>query len=112
MSIPAQQPSLRWLAIGRVEDVPAQGARVVLTPDTAIAVFKTRDGRLFAIEDRCPHKGGPLSEGLVHGDCVVCPLHGLKIDLVKGSAIAPDEGSVKRYPIRQEGEQLFLGVAC
>ncbi|RFA30775.1 nitrite reductase (NAD(P)H) small subunit [Alkalilimnicola ehrlichii] len=100
MSTPVAELRTRWVAVGSPDDIPAQGARVVLTQDAAIAVFKTVDGRIFALEDHCPHKGGPLSQGIVHGDCVSCPLHGMKISLAEGKALAPDEGEVRRYPVK------------
>ena len=65
-----------------------------------IAVFRTADDRVFALRDRCPHKGGPLSQGIVFGESVACPLHNWCIDLKSGCATAPDEGSVKRFPVR------------
>jgi nitrite reductase (NADH) small subunit len=111
MSMPAENlTTTKWIAIGHVDAIPRQGSRVVLTPDAAIAVFKTLDGRLFALEDRCPHRGGPLSEGIVSGDCVTCPLHSMKISLAEGTALAPDEGQVKRYPVKLEGDQVLLGL--
>ena len=89
-----------WIAICRFEDVPRLGARRVATPWGAVALFRTRDDRLYAIEDRCPHKGGPLSQGIVHDNAVACPLHGWVIDLECASARAPDTGCVRRFDVR------------
>ncbi len=89
-----------WIAIGTVDDIPRQGARVVMTKAGAIAVFRTVDDEIFALRDKCPHKGGPLSQGIVHGRKVACPLHDWKIDLASGRAVAPDEGCAARFAVR------------
>lgn len=89
-----------WLSVGRLEDIPRQGARVVKTPAGDIAVFRTVDDEVFALRDRCPHKGGQLSQGIVHGRKVACPLHDWKINLDSGLAVAPDEGCAASFPVR------------
>ena len=89
-----------WLQIGRLEDIPRQGARVVTTATGDIALFRTVDDEVFALRDQCPHKGGPLSQGIVHGKKVACPLHDWKIALDSGLAVAPDVGCSARYPVR------------
>ncbi|PIX95603.1 MAG: nitrite reductase (NAD(P)H) small subunit [Hydrogenophilales bacterium CG_4_9_14_3_um_filter_63_34] len=89
-----------WLQIGRLEDIPRQGARVVTTATGDIALFRTVDDEVFALRDQCPHKGGPLSQGIVHGKKVACPLHDWKIALDSGLAVAPDVGCAARYPVR------------
>jgi nitrite reductase (NADH) small subunit len=84
-------------------DIPRLGARVVERPSARggnIALFRTADDRVFALADRCPHKGGPLSQGIVHGNRVACPLHNWTIDLGTGTAVEPDQGCVARYPVR------------
>jgi len=84
-------------------DIPRLGARVVERAGACgvnIAVFRTADDLVFALADRCPHKGGPLSQGIVHGNRVACPLHNWNIDLGTGTAVEPDEGCVARYPVR------------
>ena len=80
-----------------VEDIPAFGARVVQTPTGPIAIFKVQDDHIFAVLDECPHKKGPLSQGIVHGKTVTCPLHAWNIRLDDGTACAPDEGCVKTF---------------
>jgi nitrite reductase (NADH) small subunit len=100
-----------WHALCQIGDIPRQGARIVGRPgQTDIAVFRTQDDSVFAIEDRCPHKGGPLSAGLVHGNAVACPLHNWTIDLASGEAVAPDSGCVRRYDVRLEGQQIWLAL--
>ncbi len=75
-----------WTSIGNVNDIPVAGARVVTLPGCRIAVFRTGDNQIFALEDRCPHRGGPISQGIVHGKKVTCPLHNLVINLADGEA--------------------------
>lgn len=90
----------QWLHVGRLDDIPRQGSRVVSRPDSDdIAIFRTADDAVFAIGNRCPHKGGPLDQGLVHGHRVACPLHGWRIQLEAGEAVAPDQGCVPRFPV-------------
>jgi nitrite reductase (NADH) small subunit len=89
-----------WLDIGWVDDIPRLGARVVRRPNGNIAVFRTADDRIFALDDRCPHKGGPLSQGIVHGERVTCPLHNWMVELSDGKAVAPDEGCVAMHRVR------------
>jgi nitrite reductase (NADH) small subunit len=92
-----------------LDDIPRLGARRVRRIDGAeIAVFRTADDRVFALLDRCPHKGGPLSQGIVFGAKVACPLHNWTIDLDSGRAVAPDEGCVRRFAVRVEGGRVLL----
>jgi nitrite reductase (NADH) small subunit len=90
----------KWLTVGPLAAIPRQGARQVRHGKDCIALFRTMDDELFALQDRCPHRLGPLSQGLVHGRQVTCPLHGWNICLASGEAQAPDHGSVTRYPVR------------
>lgn len=99
-----------WIEIGAVEDIPRQGARVVKTAAGNIAVFRTLDGEVFALRDQCPHKGGPLSQGIVSGNKVACPLHDWKIALDTGLAVAPDKGCAARFPVRLEGGKVSLSL--
>ena len=101
---------MRWSKIGSINDIPRRGARCVATPRGRIAVFRTADDQVFAIEDRCPHKGGPLSQGIVHGTSVTCPLHSWVISLETGKALGADEGGVRTIPVRVDGEQLFIDL--
>ena len=108
-----------WKSICRVDDIPVLGARRVRRPaGTDVAVFRTADDRVFALLDRCPHKGGPLSQGIVFGEHVACPLHNWAISLVDGQARAPDIGCAVRFAVRveagtvslQDSELAMLGV--
>ncbi|GGF63701.1 tRNA-(guanine-N1)-methyltransferase [Paracoccus acridae] len=97
-----------FVDIGSLDDVPAQGARVVRTAQGCVAVFRTADDRVFALEDRCSHKGGPLSEGIVHGTFVTCPLHNWVFDMNTGQAQGADEGRVRTFAAKvQEGRILI-----
>ncbi|TJW41668.1 MAG: nitrite reductase small subunit NirD, partial [Mesorhizobium sp.] len=80
------------------------------TPQGKIAVFRTAEDQVFAIDDHCPHKGGPLSQGIVHGAAVTCPLHNWVISLETGKAQGADEGAVRTIPVRVEGERLFIAL--
>jgi nitrite reductase (NADH) small subunit len=81
-----------------LEDIPRLGSRRVRRSDGAeIAVFRTDDDRVFALLDRCPHKGGPLSQGIVFGTRVACPLHNWSIELDTGCAVAPDIGCTQHF---------------
>lgn len=105
----AEQPS-DWIEVGSISDIPRQGARVIECAEGNIAVFRTIDDKIFALRDECPHKGGPLSQGIVHGTKVACPLHDWKINLDSGEAVAPDEGCAASYPIRLDGDTVFLSL--
>ena len=98
-----------WKAICRVDDIPVLGARRVLRPaGVDVAVFRAADDRVFALLDRCPHKGGPLSQGIVFGEHVACPLHNWAISLVDGAARAPDVGCAIRFAVRVDGGEVSL----
>jgi len=98
-----------WTPIARLADIPALGARrVARERGLPVAVFRTADDRVFALLDRCPHRGGPLSQGIVFGDSVACPLHNWSIGLADGQAAAPDEGCVPRFACKVDGGRVFL----
>lgn len=101
---------MTWIDVGSLEDIPLRGARCVVTPQGRIAVFRTADEEVFAIDDRCPHKGGPLSQGIVHGRAVTCPLHNWAISLETGQALGADEGAVRTIPIKTENGRLLMAV--
>jgi nitrite reductase (NADH) small subunit len=103
----------RWIDVGAVTDIPLRGARRVVTPFGDIAVFRTGDGGVFALRDRCPHKQGPLSQGLVHGRTVTCPLHGMNIDLSTGEPMGADagKGCAPTIPVRVAEGRVFLASA-
>lgn len=102
---------MNWIDIGALEDIPREGARVVKTAQGCVAVFRTASDQVFAMDDRCPHKGGPLSEGIVHGNSVTCPLHSWVFSLETGMAQGADVGSVRSYGARIEGGRILLDAA-
>ena len=97
-----------WLDIGPLEDVPFRGSRLVKTETGDIAVFKAADGAIFALWDKCPHKGGPLSQGIVHGHAVTCPLHNWVIALDSGDVRGPDKGCARKVAIRVTDGRIQL----
>ncbi len=102
-------PAPDWKLICRVDDIPRLGARRVARENGApVAVFRTADDRVFALLDRCPHKGGPLSQGIVAGDGVACPLHNWTIGLADGCARAPDAGCTSRFAVMVQGGAVML----
>lgn len=101
-----------WIEIGALEDIPRQGARVLKTSIGCIAVFRTANDEVFALDDKCPHKGGPLSQGIVHGTSVTCPLHNWVIDLESGAAMGADQGVVATHRIRVEQGRIYIGGAA
>ena len=101
-----------WKAICRVDDIPVRGARCVArTQGLDVALFRTADDEVFALLDRCPHRGGPLSQGIVFGRSVACPLHNWTIGLADGRAQAPDEGCTARFSVRVEDGVVYLDAA-
>ncbi len=103
--------ALDWVAIGTLDDIPRQGARVVATARGDVAVFRTGDDALFALDDRCPHRGGRLSAGIVHGHAVTCPLHNWVIGLADGRAVAPDDGCTRTVPVRLQDGAVLLRLS-
>jgi nitrite reductase (NADH) small subunit len=99
---------MNWIAVGSITDIPRRGARCIDTPDGKVAVFRTADDRVFAIDDHCPHKGGPLSQGIVHGTLVTCPLHNWVISLESGKAQGADEGCVRTIAVKVEDGTLYI----
>ena len=98
----------RWIEVVELAQIPVLGSRVIKTRDMEIAVFRGADDQVYAIRDACPHKNGPLSQGIMHGGSVTCPLHNWRIDLTSGKALAPDEGCTNVYPVRVEAGLVYL----
>ena len=97
------------LDIGPIDAIPLPGARKVVTPKGCVAVFRTGPEEVFATSNVCPHKGGPLAEGIVHGGKVTCPLHNNVVDLATG---ASEEGRVSTYPVEVRGGRILLDVSA
>lgn len=97
-----------WIDIAALDAVPQRGARVVKTAQGCVAVFRTATDDVYALDNACPHKAGPLAEGIVHGTSVTCPLHNWVISLETGAAQGADNGQVATYPARVEGGRILL----
>lgn len=101
-----------WVLVCQQSDVPVLGSRIVSGALVGpIALFRTLDDQIFAVLDQCPHKGGPLSQGIVHGHTVTCPMHAWNINLTDGCAIAPDQGCARKFKVRCEDENIYLAQA-
>ncbi|MUI00913.1 nitrite reductase small subunit NirD [Pseudomonas aeruginosa] len=101
---------MNWQDICALDEINPLGSRVVAGPKGDIAIFRAADDQVFALDDRCPHKGGPLSQGLIYGKRVACPLHNWQIELESGEAVAPDQGCAHRHPVRVENGRVLLGL--
>ncbi|MFQ6552181.1 nitrite reductase small subunit NirD [Aestuariibius insulae] len=102
---------MSWIDIGALGDIPIRGARKVKTRAGCIAIFRTDETTIFATSSTCPHKGGPLEEGIVHGTSVTCPLHNWVFDLETGEAQGPDDGRIATYPAKVEEGRILIDAA-
>lgn len=103
---------IAWVDVCSVDDVPRQGARVLRrVSGDDLALFRSAAGTVFALRDRCPHKGGPLSQGIVFGERVACPLHNWSIGLADGQAAAPDVGCTRAYAVRVVAGRVLMDAA-
>lgn len=110
MNAPEKIMMNEWVKVCAVEDIPPLGARVVHSVHGDIAVFRNAEDEVFALLDKCPHKGGPLSQGIVFGRHVACPLHNWSIGLADGAAVAPDVGCTRRFDTRVENGRVMLKI--
>lgn len=100
-----------WTVFCQLDDIPRLGARrVARAGSTDVAIFRTAADKVFALLDRCPHKGGPLSQGIVFGESVACPLHNWTIELGDGCARAPDQGCTQRFSVKIDGTAVSLDL--
>ena len=97
--------------VATLDEIRRLGSLVVKCGETRIALFRTEDDRVFAAEDKCPHKAGPLSQGIVHGCRVTCPLHNMVLDLETGFAVAPDVGKVRTFPAKVDDGAIWLDTS-
>ena len=103
---------MSWIDVGHIDDIPLRGARLVKTAVGCVALFRTSETDVYAASDTCPHKGGPLSEGIIHGNQVTCPLHNWVFSLDTGLAQGADEGHISTYGVRlKDGRVLLDGDA-
>ena len=99
-----------WTRVCALDEIPVLGARVFRKGPENISVFRNDADEVFALHDKCPHKGGPLSQGIVHGRSVTCPLHNWKIDLANGEAVAPDSGCTRAFPVKVVDGAVLLAL--
>ncbi|WP_172300418.1 nitrite reductase small subunit NirD [Pseudoruegeria sp. HB172150] len=99
---------MSWIDLGPIDEIPVRGARLVKTHVGCIGLFRTAEAEVFAAANKCPHKGGPLSEGIIHGQKVTCPLHNWVFDLNTGEAQGADQGRIETYPVRLEDGRVLL----
>ena len=99
-----------WKKLCPLDEIPRLGSRVVASEHGDIAIFRLANDEVFALHDKCPHKGGPLSQGLVHGRRVTCPLHGWNFELDSGQAVAPDSGCSATFAAKVEDGNVFLAL--
>ncbi len=103
---------MSWIDIGHIDEVPLRGARLVKTPVGCVGIFRTDVAEIFAASNTCPHKQGPLVEGIVHGQSVTCPLHNWVFDLNTGEAKGAEDGRIATYPVRLENGRILLDGAA
>jgi len=99
---------INWIEVGKVSDIAMLGSRIVKKGNLEIALFRTENDKIYALKNKCAHKGGPLSEGIVHDCYVTCPLHNWVFDLNNGKATGVDKGKVATYPVKVENGIIFL----
>ncbi len=99
-----------WKKLCPLEEIPRLGSRVVASEHGDIAIFRLANDEVFAVHDKCPHKGGPLSQGIVSGGTVTCPLHGWKIGFEDGEAVAPDVGCVQSFSVKRVGDDVWIAL--
>ena len=103
---------MSWIDVGHIDDIPLRGARLVKTRAGCVALFRTDAAEVFATSNTCAHRGGPLSEGIVHDRKVTCPLHNWVYSLETGEAQGADDGRIATYPVRVEGGRLMLDLGA
>ena len=97
-----------WIKLITKDEIPSMGSRKVIIGEIEIAIFKTKDDSIFAINNLCPHKKGKLSEGLVHEHIVTCPLHNWDVDLASGEALGNDSGCTNVYKTKIKNNIVYL----
>lgn len=97
--------------IGTLNDIPLRGARQVQYGDTMIAIFRNAQSKVFALEDKCPHSGCPISNGIVHDNSVTCPIHNWVVSLETGEALGADEGQTATFAVQMDGDKILLSTA-
>jgi nitrite reductase (NADH) small subunit len=99
---------MNWLKVTHINDIPEMGSRKVIYKDVEIALFKTKNAKIFAVNNTCPHKQGKLSEGIVHDEKITCPMHNWVIDLPSGEALGEDCGCTQTYETKIENDLIYI----
>ena len=107
----SETPAVPWVRICSLEELPVGLGRAFRVAEQTVALFRTRAGRVFAVDNRCPHKNGPLAEGMLAGDSVVCPLHAFRYEMASGQCDQPGACPVTTYPVEVRGSDVFLTLA-
>lgn len=102
--------SLKKIEVASIADLSVGIGKKIIIAGEEIALFKQKDGTVNAIKNSCPHKGGPLSEGIVSGEHIFCPLHDWKINLNDGKVQEPDTGCVETYKVEIVNEKIYIYV--
>jgi len=102
--------SWRLVDLGSVEFLPLGEGRAYVVNDLTIAVFRQRDGRLYATDNACPHRGGPLADGIVGAGKIICPLHAWKFELESGHCLA-ENATIRTYPVREVNGRILLDLS-
>lgn len=105
-------PEKLWMDVCALEDIPWRGGRVLKIGAGCVALFRTHENEVFALDDKCPHKGGPLSQGIVHDNAVTCPLHNLVLDLATGKARGQGEGQVRTHACKRKDDRVLIDISC
>ena len=111
MNAPVRKIKKAWIEIGEIRDIPLRGSHCVSYGEKTIAVFRTSENDIYALEDNCPHKNGPLSQGIVHDGCVTCPLHNWVISLETGQAQGADNGQTNTFPIKVQDQKILIQIS-
>lgn len=106
----ALEEAVEFTTVCALDDLPIGLGRPFVIGSHRVAIFRTRTGKVFAVADRCPHKGGPLSDGMLAGEQVVCPMHAFRFD-ASGNCDQPSVCPVQTYPVEVIEHVVRVGVS-
>lgn len=107
-SLPAEEAS--WVALGAVEQIGLGQGRCFRIGALQLAIFRLRSGEVYALDAACPHRGGPLADGLIGGQTVICPLHGYRFSLSDGRSL-DGEFNTNSYPVEIRDGGLYVKLS-
>jgi nitrite reductase (NADH) small subunit len=99
---------MKWHKVCKVADIKPKTSQKITAGELTLALFHLTDGRFMTIEDRCPHQDGPLSDGIITGSIVTCPLHNWRINLISGETLPPDCECIKTYKTKIERDEVWV----